>query len=146
MSLYKDIVDLYPMCRSITGKGIENTLKYIKNRIPINITYTPTGTEAFDWRVPKEWNIKDAFIQHESGKKFAEFKKINLHIVGYSTPINKWLNKKKLLNYIYTQKDQPNSIPYVTSYYKKRWGFCLSEKEKKNSKCYFVSLHNFLKY
>ena len=124
--------DLYPLCRSITGKGTEKTLEYFKKLNPeFKILNFKSGSKVFDWKIPKEWNIKDAFIQHESGKRFAEFKKINLHIVGYSTPINKWLSKKKLLDHIYTQKDQPNSIPYVTSYYKKRWGFCLSEKEKK---------------
>ncbi len=84
----------------------------------------------FDWVIPKEWNIKDAFIEHESGKKFAEFKKCNLHVVGYSTPVNKTISKNELSNHIYTQKDQPDSIPYVTSYYKERWGFCLSENQK----------------
>ena len=125
--------DLYPICRSITGKGTEKTLKYFKKLNPeFRILNFKSGSKVFDWIVPKEWNIKNSYIEHESGKKFAEFKKINLHLVGYSIPINKWLSKKKLLKHIYTQKDQPGSIPYVTSYYKRRWGFCLSEKEKKN--------------
>tara|TARA_B100000941_G_scaffold285383_1_gene257354 strand:+ start:4733 stop:5980 length:1248 start_codon:yes stop_codon:yes gene_type:complete len=124
--------DLYPICRSITGKGTEKTLKYFKKLNPeFRILNFKSGSKVFDWIVPKEWNIKNSYIEHESGKKFAEFKKINLHLVGYSIPINKWLSKKKLLKHIYTQKDQPGSIPYVTSYYKRRWGFCLSEKEKK---------------
>lgn len=124
--------DLYPICRSITGKGTEETLKYFKKLNPeFKIINFKSGSRVFDWKIPKEWNIKNSYIQHESGKKYAEFKKSNLHVVGYSTPINKWMSKKKLLENIFTQKDQPNSIPYVTSYYKKRWGFCLSEKEKK---------------
>lgn len=85
----------------------------------------------FDWKIPLVWNIKDAYIEHESGKKYAEFSKLNLHVIGYSNPVNKKISKKDLLKHIYTQKDQPNAVPYVTSYYKKRWGFCLSENEKK---------------
>tara|TARA_Y100000590_G_scaffold461217_1_gene622312 strand:+ start:33911 stop:35170 length:1260 start_codon:yes stop_codon:yes gene_type:complete len=123
--------DLFPICRSITGQGTRQTLKYFKkiNKEFKNIKFS-SGKKVFDWTVPKEWNIEDAYIQHESGKKFAEFKKCNLHVVGYSKPINKKISKKELLKHIYTQKDQPNAIPYVTSYYKERWGFCLSENVK----------------
>ena len=92
-----------------------------------------SGKKVFDWKIPLEWNIEDAYIQHvKSGKKFCEFKKNNLHIVSYSQPINKTISKKELIKKIYTQKDQINSIPYVTSYYKKSWGFCMSEKQKRN--------------
>jgi len=123
--------DLFPICRSITGEGIRKTLSYFEKINPElkRIKYK-TNQNVFDWVIPKEWNIKDAFIEHESGEKFAEFKKCNLHVVGYSTPVNKTISKNELLNHIYTQKDQPDSIPYVTSYYKERWGFCLSENQK----------------
>ena len=123
--------DLYPICRSITGEGTRKTLSYFKKINPEfkNIKFK-TGQKVFDWIIPKEWNIRDAYLEHESGKRFAEFKKTNLHVVGYSSPVNKTLSKKELLNHIYTQKDQPDSIPYVTSYYKERWGFCLSENQK----------------
>ena len=124
--------DLYPICRSITGKGTEETLKYFKKLNPeFKIINFKSGSRVFDWKIPKEWNIKNSYIQHESGKKYAEFKKSNLHVVGYSTPINKWMSKKKLLENIFTQKDQPNSIPYVTSYYKKGGGFVYLKKKKK---------------
>ena len=124
--------DLFPICRSITGDGTRKTLSYFTKLNPeLKRIKFKTGKKVFDWIIPEEWNIRDAYIQHQSGKKFAEFKKNNLHIVGYSQPIKTTISKKNLLNYIYTQKDQPNSIPYVTSYYKKNWGFCLSENKKK---------------
>ncbi len=124
--------ELFPLCRSITGNGTRKTLNYFKKINPeFKILNFKSGTKIFDWKIPLEWNIRDAYIEHESGKKFAEFSKSNLHVVGYSTPINKKISKKELLKKIYTQKDQPNSIPYVTSYYKRRWGFCLSEKDKR---------------
>jgi len=123
--------DLFPICRSITGEGTRKTLTYFEKLNPeFKRLKFKTGQKVFDWIIPKEWNIKNAYIEHSSGTRFAEFNKCNLHIVGYSKPINRNISKKELLNYIYTQKDQPNSIPYVTSYYKERWGFCLSENQK----------------
>ena len=124
--------DLFSICRSITGDGTRMTLSYFEKINPeFRRLKFKTGQKVFDWEIPKEWNIKDAYLEHESGKRYAEFKKCNLHIVGYSKPVNKKISKKELLNYIYTQKDQPDSIPYVTSYYKERWGFCLSENQKR---------------
>ena len=124
--------DLFPIHRSITGEGTRKTLSYFEKINPEfkRLKYK-TGQKIFDWVVPEEWNIKNSYIEHESGKRFAEFKKCNLHIVGYSTPINSTISKKKLLNHIYTQKDEPDSIPYVTSCYKKNWGFCLTENQKR---------------
>ena len=124
--------DLFPLCRSITGKGTTKTLQYFKKINPeFKILNFKSGKKVFDWRIPQEWNIKNSYIQHESGKRFAEFTRSNLHVVGYSIPINKKVKRNELLPHIYSQKDQPNAIPYVTSYYKKRWGFCLSDNEKK---------------
>ena len=124
--------DLFSICRSITGDGTRMTLSYFEKINPeFRRLKFKTGQTVFDWEIPKEWNIKDAYLEHESGKRYAEFKKCNLHIVGYSKPVNKKISKKELLNYIHTQKDQPDSIPYVTSYYKERWGFCLSENQKR---------------
>ena len=123
--------DLFPIYRSITGDGTRMTLSYFEKINPeFRRLKFKTGQKVFDWEIPKEWNIKDAYLEHESGERYAEFKKCNLHIVGYSKPVNKKISKKELLNYIYTQKDQPDSIPFVTSYYKERWGFCLSENQK----------------
>ena len=124
--------DLFPICRSITGNGQRKTMRYFKKINPEFRTIKfNTGKKIYDWQIPEEWNISDAYIQHQSGKKYAEFKKNNLHIVGYSTPVNKVISKKELLKHIYTQKDQPSAVPYVTSYYKKNWGFCISENQKK---------------
>ena len=123
--------DLFSICRSITGDGTRMTLSYFEKINPeFRRLKFKTGQKVFDWEIPKEWNIKDAYLEHESGERYAEFKKCNLHIVGYSKPVNKKISKKELLNYIHTQKEQPDSIPYVTSYYKERWGFCLSENQK----------------
>ena len=140
--------DLFPLCRSLTGKGTQQTLRYFKRINPeFKIFSFKSGTKVFDWVIPNEWNIMDAYIKHESGRKYCDFKKHNLHIVGYSMPINKSFNKKELLKYIYTEKKQPNSIPYVTSYYKKRWGFCMSENGKKKlpSGKYTVFINSSLK-
>ncbi len=123
--------DLFPICRSITGGGLLETISYIKNiHNELTLITFNTGDRVFDWIIPKEWNIVDAYIEHESGKRFAEFTEHNLHILNYSKPIDKWMTKESLLSHIHTQPDQPNWVPYVTSYYEERWGFCMSENDK----------------
>ena len=123
--------DLFPICRSLTGEGTRKTLSYFETLNPeLKREIFRTGEQVFDWEVPKEWKINDAYIQHESGRKFAEYSKNNLHILNYSTSIDIELPKEELLSYVYTQPDQPDWIPYVASYYEERWGFCMSEKEK----------------
>ena len=126
---------LFPITRSITGDGVRETLgilnDYIKDTgYSINIFEIPTGTEVFDWTVPKEWEIRDAYIEDEGGKKIIDFKENNLHVLGYSTPVDEWVDKEELLSHVYTQEDMPDAIPYVTSYYKERFGFCMSENMK----------------
>ena len=129
----KWLKDLFPICRSITGNGLRQTLSYFEKINPeLKRLKFKTGKKVFDWIIPKEWNISEAYIKHQSGKKFADLKKNNLHIVNYSTPIKKKLNKKDLLKKIFTDKKRKKAIPYVTSYYKENWGFCLSETQKKN--------------
>lgn len=124
--------ELFPICRSITGEGFLNSLKIIKKEIPILKIYkTKSGTKVFDWKVPKEWNIKDAYIIDKNGEKIVDFKNNNLHVVNYSHPIEKKLKKRELLKKIHTLKKNKNAIPYVTSYYKKNWGFCITENQKK---------------
>lgn len=115
--------DLFPTCRSITRDGLRNTLKTIQQNIPIKIHEVPTGTKVFDWTIPKEWNVKDAYVMDEKGNKIVDFKKNNLHIVGYSIPVNKLVNLSELQKHLYSIPQQPNAIPYITSYYKERWGF-----------------------
>ena len=134
LRMYDWMKDLFPLCRSITGEGIRQSLKYFEKinpelkRIKFN-----SGKKVFDWVIPDEWNIKNAYIEHESGKKFANFKKNNLHVVGYSQPVNHTIKKEKLLKKIHTLKYQPDSVPYVTSYYNRDWGFCMSENNKKKT-------------
>ncbi len=122
---------LFPICRSITGNGTLKTLKIIKKNFPnFKIIKVKSGTRVFDWKVPNEWNIKDAYIIDKYNKKIVSFKKNNLHLVGYSKPLSKILSKKKLFQHIYSLPDKPNAIPYVTSYYKKQWGFCITHRQK----------------
>ena len=127
--------DIFPYNRSLTGNGNLKTLNYIK-KINKNIIIKnfETGKKVFDWKIPKEWNVKDAYFLDSKNKKYCDFKKNNLHLLGYSIPINKIVSKKILLEHIYSDKNQKNAIPYVTSYYHKNWGFCMSENEKKKLK------------
>tara|TARA_Y100000590_G_C15675256_1_gene997746 strand:- start:39 stop:1328 length:1290 start_codon:yes stop_codon:yes gene_type:complete len=122
---------LFPICRSLTGNGVRKTLKIIKKEFPkLKIYKVSSGTKVFDWNVPPEWNIKEAYILDKNNKKIINFKKNNLHLVGYSVPINKYFKKKELFKHIYSLPKQPKAIPYITSYYKKHWGFCVSNNEK----------------
>ena len=123
---------LFPICRSITGPGTRKTLKIIKNQFSkLKIKKIKSGTKVFDWRIPPEWNVKDAYILDKYNNKIVDFKKNNLHLVGYSMPIRKYLDKNELYKNLYFLKKQPKAIPYVTSYYKKHWGFCLNYIQKK---------------
>lgn len=122
--------DLFPICRSLTGKGNVETLNYLKKiNQNFKIKTFRSGSTHYDWKVPEEWNINDAFIQDENGNKLCDFKKNNLHLVGYSKRINKIFPFKELKKKIYFDKSNPDSVPYVTSYYKKDWGFCMKYKD-----------------
>jgi aminopeptidase-like protein len=123
---------MFPICRSITGSGTKKTLRIIKNEFPkLKIYNIKSGSKVFDWKIPPEWNIKRAFILDKNNKKIIDFQKNNLHVVGYSSPVNKIINKRKLLTHLHAIKTQPNAIPYLTSYYKKYWGFSCSYTLKK---------------
>ncbi len=124
--------DIFPFNRSLTGKGVEKTLTYFKNIFSdLQIHNIKSGTKVFDWQVPLEWNVKDAYVSNLKGQRIIDFKKNNLHLVGYSQPINKVLSYKSLNKHLHSIKSQPNAIPYITSYYKKYWGFCISHKKRK---------------
>ena len=140
--MYELLKELFPICRSITGEGNRKTLKIIQKIIPkLKIKEIKSGTKVFDWKIPPEWNIYDAYVKDENGKKIIDFKKNNLHIVSYSEPVKKIIAKKELIKKLHSLPKQPNAIPYVTSYYNKYWGFCVSEtlknKIKKSRSKYF---------
>ncbi|MDG2450069.1 MAG: DUF4910 domain-containing protein, partial [Saprospiraceae bacterium] len=129
--IYSWAKDLWPYNRSVTGSGVRQTLNYLKNILPeLEIKSVKTGYKAFDWEVPKEWIITDAYIEDSKGNKVVDFRNNNLHVVGYSIPVDKMLSLEELDNHLYSSKEQPNVIPYVTSYYKERWGFCLSHNQR----------------
>lgn len=129
--MYTWMVDLFPFHRSLTGEGVRKTLGYIKKIIPsLSIHDVPTGTKAFDWEVPDEWNIRDAYVLDSEGNKVIDYRKSNLHVVSYSEPVNKTIDLDELNNHLHSLPEMPNAIPYVTSYYHKTWGFCISHNER----------------
>ncbi|MCC5619894.1 DUF4910 domain-containing protein [Nostoc sp. CHAB 5715] len=127
--LYQLVCQLYPICRSITGNGVRETLKIINQHIPLSVHEVTTGTQVFDWTVPNEWNIKDAYIKNSQGEKVVDFANSNLHVVSYSLPVHKKISLTELKAHLFTQPEHPDWIPYRTSYYKETWGFCLSHKQ-----------------
>jgi aminopeptidase-like protein len=127
--MYELISELYPFCRSITGNGVRQTLNVLQKHIPLKINEVPTGTRAFDWEVPREWNIKDAFIKNSKGEKIIDFNKSNLHVLNYSIPVNKKVNLAELKKHVFTLPDRPDWVPYRTSYYQENWGFCMSHNQ-----------------
>ena len=132
INLSKIFDQLWPICRSITGEGLRKSLKIIGNFIPLQIKSIASNTTIFDWKVPLEWKINDAKLLGPDGKVYADFKKSNLSIINYSVPVNKNLNLEELQNHLYSIPNIPNAIPYITSYYKENWGFCLPHNVRKN--------------
>lgn len=129
--MYHWASELYPLCRSITGPGLRDTLAYIKKIIPaLEIHEVSSGTEAFDWVVPDEWTVRDAYITDEAGKVIVDFKQHNLHLVGYSVPVDIWVDLEELDKHLHSLPNQPNAIPYITSYYSRQWGFCLTHDQR----------------
>ncbi|MGW5261844.1 DUF4910 domain-containing protein [Microbispora sp. NPDC004025] len=118
---------LYPLCRSITGSGLRRTLEIIGESIPLEISEVPTGTQVLDWTIPKEWNIRDAYIKDSAGTRIVDFAASNLHVVGYSVPVSATMTLEELRPHLHTLPGRPGLVPYRTSYYAETWGFCLSE-------------------
>lgn len=148
-AIHEFIQHLFPICRSITGNGVRETLGRIQEHLPrLKITEVPTGEPAFDWEVPREWNISDAWIKDTSGHKIVDFNKSNLHVLNYSIPVRKRLGWEELKEHLFTLPEHPDWIPYRTSYYNENWGFCLSHSQflklDRNTK-YDVCINSTLK-
>lgn len=127
--IYSLIEELFPICRSITGNGLRKTLRILKKHIPLETNEIPSGTKVFDWMIPKEWNIKDAYVKNSKGERIVDFCASNLHVLNYSIPIHKTISFKELKSHLYTIPEYPDWIPYRTSYYSEKWGFCLSHND-----------------
>ena len=128
-AMYRAVEDLYPICRSITGQGLRQTLRYIQKQIPLELREVASGTPVFDWTVPKEWNVRDAYIADARGQRIVDFKRSNLHLLSYSTPIRARMSLGELRPHLYTLPESPDWIPYRTSYYEETWGFCLTHRQ-----------------
>ena len=129
IEMYQLMTDLYPICRSITGDGLRKSLRMIQQYIPLELFEVPSGTKVFDWTVPKEWNIKDAYVENSKGERIIDFKKSNLHVVNYSISVDRMMPLKDLQKHLHTIPEHPDWIPYRTSYYNQNWGFCLSHND-----------------
>lgn len=123
------ITRLYPLCRSMTGNGVRETLTILREHIPLTIHEVASGTQVFDWTVPKEWNIRDAYVKGPAGEKIIDFSHSNLHVVSYSSPVRETMDLEHLKKHIFTLPEQPDLVPYRTSYFKDSWGFCLSHNQ-----------------
>jgi aminopeptidase-like protein len=126
--MYQLMVDLFPICRSITGQGVRTTLDRLAKEIPIEQTEIPTGTQVLDWTIPKEWNISDAYIKSSAGDRIVDFKASNLHVVSYSVPVRGRMSLDELRPHLHSDPEHPDWIPYRTSYYNENWGFCVQDR------------------
>jgi aminopeptidase-like protein len=127
--LYKLVAELYPICRSITGDGVRRTLEIVDREIGgLEVHEVPTGTQVLDWTVPREWNVRDAWVADAAGRRVIDFQASNLHLVGYSVPVRATMGLAELKEHLFTLPDQPDWVPWRTSYYAERWGFCASQR------------------
>jgi aminopeptidase-like protein len=132
VAIYQLMVDLFPICRSITGDGVRQSLDLLKQVIPLEIHEVPTGTQVLDWSIPKEWNVRNAYIKNPHGEKVVDFQESNLHLLNYSIPIERRISLTELKEHLYSLPEKPDWIPYRTSYYAENWGFCLSHRILQN--------------
>ncbi|HET9006059.1 MAG TPA: DUF4910 domain-containing protein [Actinomycetes bacterium] len=126
--LYKLVAELYPICRSITGDGVRRTLEIVDREIGLEVHEVPTGTQVLDWTVPREWNVRDAWVANAAGERVIDFQASNLHLVSYSVPVRATMPLAELKGHLFTLPDHPDWVPYRTSYYAERWGFCASQR------------------
>ena len=120
---------IFPICRSITGDGVRQTLREIGSHVALEVNEVPTGTEVFDWTIPREWNIRDAYIRNGAGEKIIDFAQSNLHVMSYSVPVRKRVSLAELKEHVHTLPEQPDLIPYRTSYYADDWAFCMTYRQ-----------------
>jgi aminopeptidase-like protein len=125
-AIYALAAAIFPICRSITGEGVRETLRHLARQIDVTVHEVASGTQVFDWTIPREWSIRDAFIKNGAGERIVDFRASNLHVVNYSIPVHAWLSLHELKKHIFTLPDQPGLIPYRTSYYAEQWGFCMA--------------------
>jgi len=123
------MTELFPLCRSITGEGVRETLRKVSERIPLDIHEVPSGTSVLDWTVPEEWNIRDAYIATRGGERVVDFRQSNLHVVSYSEPVQTVMPLAELRAHLHALPEHPDWVPYRTSYYSRTWGFCLAQRE-----------------
>jgi aminopeptidase-like protein len=124
--IYALAAEIYPICRSITGDGVRRTLNHLAQHIDLEVHEVPTGTQVFDWTIPREWTIREAWIKNAAGERIVDFRRCNLHVLNYSRPVHATLPLEELKPHVYTLPDQPDLIPYRTSYYAENWGFCMA--------------------
>jgi len=127
-AMHQLMAELYPICRSITGDGVRASLRRLQQEIPLTLHEVPTGTQVFDWTVPKEWNVRDAYVKNAQGEKIIDFQRSNLHLVSYSVPVHQKMTLAALKPHLFSLPEQPDLIPYRTAYYHETWGFCVSHQ------------------
>jgi aminopeptidase-like protein len=127
-ALMELVEQLHPVCRSITGDGVRQTLASLRRFLPLDVVEVPSGSSVFDWSVPDEWNLRDAWIKDGAGRRVVDFRQSNLHVVSYSVPVHRWVSREELLAHVHTLPEHPDWIPYRTSYYRRTWGFCASQR------------------
>jgi aminopeptidase-like protein len=128
-AMYELVRELYPICRSITGKGVRRSLEILQRHVPLDIHEVPSGTPVFDWTVPREWNVTDAYIRDRHGRRVVDFRQSNLHVVSYSTPVAARMPLGRLRPHLFSNADRPDWIPYRTAYYTESWGFCVTHRQ-----------------
>ncbi len=126
-AMHQLMAELYPICRSITGDGVRESLRRLQKQIPLTIHEVPTGTQVFDWTVPREWNVRDAYVKNANGDKVIDFQQSNLHLLNYSMPVQQKMTLAALKPHLFSLPEQPTLVPYRTSYYQENWGFCVSD-------------------